>query len=332
MPQAIIKDDAVSAADAVANAEAAQAALDAFASVDEPVKKPEVKQETKVENTDAEKAAETKAAEEAAAKAAIEAEWEGVPVKVRQTLEAITGKVGTLDMIEHRLKGVEGRTGAALHGVYALKTALDAAKTVDKAGGDAPSQEQIAAAASSDEEWEKLLADFPDWKDGIDKRIDQRLDARLQKLAPPPAVDVAGLKSELTGTVDEIVAKATSETKAETRALAQVDRKYETWEQDIYVDGDRSKAVLTPEFKAWQAAQPPEVRALANSPNPRDAIKMLDAFYEHRKAVADATAKAERDKKRLDRAITPKGVTTGQVNRNMTEEEARYQGFASVDT
>ena len=33
MPQAIIKDDAVSAADAVANAEAAQAALDALYAV-----------------------------------------------------------------------------------------------------------------------------------------------------------------------------------------------------------------------------------------------------------------------------------------------------------
>jgi len=336
MPQVITKDD--TAADAAANAEAAQAALAGFASVDEPEvktqEKPALKAVTVVEKTDAEKAEETKAAKAAeavAAKAAAEKEWDGVPAKVRQTLEAISGKVGALDKIEHRLKGVEGRTGAALDGVHALKAALDAAKTVTKSGGDAPTQAQIAVAASSDADWAKLLEDFPDWKDGIDKRIDQRLDARLQKLTPP-AVDVAGLKKELTGTVTEIIAHATSEAKAETRALTQVDRKHENWEQDIYVDGDRSKGVQTPEFTAWKNTQTPEMRALADSHDPRDAVKMLDAFYEHRKAVAEATAKAERNKKRLDSAITPKGVATAPASRNLTDEEAMLQGFLSVDT
>ena len=335
--QVITKDDAQIAADVTADALAAQAALAGFNSVDEPDGKPaklEVREQP-VEKTDAEKAAETKAAEEAAAKAAAEKEWEGVPAKVRQTLEAISGKVGTLDKIEHRLKGVEGRTGAALEGVHALKTTLDAAKetakNVTKSGGDAPTPEQIAAAASSDEEWSKLLEDFPEWKDGIDKRIDHRLDARLQKLTPP-AVDVAGLKTELTGTVNEIIAKATSEAKAEARALAQIDRVHENWEADIYVDGDRGKNVLTPEFVAWEVAQPPEVRALANSDKPQDAIKMLDAFYNHRKAVAEAAAKAERSKNRLDSSITPKGVANAGANRNLTDEEAKLQGFLSVDT
>lgn len=335
MPQVITSKDAQSADESAEQAQAAQAAaLAGFASVDEPteksVAKQEVRKELVVEKTDAEKAAESKAAEEAAAKAAAEAEWEGVPPKVRQTLEAISGKVGTLDKIEHRLKGVEGRSGAALEGVHALKTALDAAKTVTKAGGDAPTQAQIAAAAASNENWNKLKEDFPQWAEGTDKRIAQVLDERLSKFAPP--VNVAGLKTELAGNMTAIIAKATSEAKAEARELAKIDRKHENWTQDIFVNGVDSHGGFTPEFAAWEEAQPPETRALKVSDKAGDAIQMLDKFYEHRKAVAEATAKAERTKKRLDSAITPKGVATVPANRNLTEREAMEQGFASVDT
>ena len=63
-------------------AEAAQAAEAAFASVDDDSK-------PRVEPVKAEPAApvDPKIAEEAAAKAAAEAEWDGVPAKVRTTLE-----------------------------------------------------------------------------------------------------------------------------------------------------------------------------------------------------------------------------------------------------
>lgn len=334
--QVITQSDAVTATDVAANAEAAKAALAGFASVDEPgseVGKAPAKVDMKAtpEKTDAEKAADAKAVEEAAAREVAEKEWDGVPAPLRTRVEALTQQLSKVTETANKVGTTQRHVKALEDQITALKSAAEAAKTVAKSGGDAPTQEQIAAAASSDEEWTKLLEDFPDWKEGIDKRIDHRLDARLKKFAPP-AVDVAGLKTELTGTVTEIVAKATSEAKAEARALAQIDRRHENWERDIYVDGDRSKNALTPEFTAWEAAQPPEVRALANSDKPQDAIKMLDKFYADRKAVAEATAKAERNKKRLESAITPKGVATAAANRNLTEEEAMLQGFLSVDT
>lgn len=337
MQQVITSKDAQSADESAEQAEAAQVAAEAaFASVDEPqgavksVEKPEpVEEKTEAEKSEAEKSAESKEAQEAAAKAAAEAEWEGVPVKVRQTLEAISGKVGTLDKIEHRLKGVEGRSGAALEGVHALKTALETAQTVKKEGGEAPTQAQIAAAVASDESWGKLKEDFPEWAEGTDKRIDQRVEERLSKL--PPAVDAAGLKSELTGSMSEIIAKATSDAKAEARELSKIDRKYETWPQDIFINGADSFGGFTPDFAKWEAAQPPEIRALKTSGKAADAIKMLDGFYEHRKALAEATAKEARNKKRLDSAITPKGVVTAQINRTPSEREAMEQAFASVD-
>jgi hypothetical protein len=306
--------------------EAAAAAQAAFAQVSEPDAKPAAKPEAKPEAKPAEPVvtaeqkavtdAVAKAEKEAAAKAAAEAEWEGVPVKVRQTLEAISGKVGALDKIEHRLKGVEGRTGAALEGVHALKTALDAAKAASGAGGDAPTPEQIAAAAASSAKWKQAKEDYPDWAEAMDERL-----AALKPGAPAPAVDVAGLKAELSGTVGEIVAKATSEAKAEARELAKIDRKHESWEERIN----------TPEFTVWRAAQPPEIQALGASEKAADAIRMLDAFEAHTKAVAEATAKAAANKKRLDSAIQPKGTAT-PGNRNISDEAAEQQGFNSVFT
>ncbi len=334
--QVITKEDALTADDLAAEATAEKVAAEAaFAAVDEPTAKPAVKPEPKLEpkpeKTEAERQAEAKAIAEDAAKAAANAEWEGVPAKVRQTLEGITAKVGILDKIEPRLKSVEGRTGAALEGVHAINTALEAAKAVTKEGGKAPTAEQIKAAAESDASWEALKEIFPDWSEGTDKRIDRKMDERLAKLAIPPAIDVAGLKTELTGTVSEIIAKATSEAQAEARELVKVDRKHESWTQDIYANGVDGQQGFTPEFAAWEAAQPPEIRALKNSNKAVDAIRMLDGFYDHRKAVAEATAKAERNKKRLDGAITPKGVATPAANRTISEEEARRRGFESVD-
>ncbi len=329
--QVITSKDAQSADDSDEQAQAAQAAAEAaFASVDEPEGKqrkvePEKKPEPVVEKTE-DKAAEAKAAEEAAAKAA-ESEWDGVPVKVRQTLEAISGKVGALDRLHHDFKSLAGRTGAALEGVNALKAALETAKTVKKEGGEAPTQEQIAAAAADDASWDQLKNDFPEWAEGTDKRIDRRVEERLAKLVIP---DADGLKTELTGSVKQIITQATSEAKAEARELAKIDRKYETWTQDIFINGADSTGGFTPEFAAWEAAQPPEIRALKTSGKATDAIKMLDAYYEHRKALAAATAKEERNKKRLESAITPKGVAT-QVSRTPSEREAAEIAFAAVD-
>lgn len=325
MPQVITQADTVN--NDAANADAAQAALDGFASVDEPGSNEPKRAEAEPVKTAVVEVADPKAAEEAAARDAAEKEWDGVPAKVRQTLEAISGRVGKIDMIEQRLKSEEGRAGAALKGIQDIKTSMEAAKAVTKAGGDAPSQQQIAAAAEDDAAWKQLKDEFPEWVTGTEKFVE----ARISKFASTlPASNIDGIKQELSGTVTEIVAKATSEAKAEARELAKIDRKHENWEDDIYTDP--VSRTLKPEFVAWESKQPPEVRALANSNRASDAIKMLDAFYADRKAVADATAKSQRNKTLVERAITPKGVSSASSNRNLTEEEAKLQGFLSVDT
>jgi hypothetical protein len=321
---------AVDEAQAKADAQAAfeESSADAKPAKEaKPDPKPEPKAEPKAEKSDevkpnpkAVEEAVAKSQREAAAKAATEKEWEGVPAKVRQMLEGISGKVGTIDELAHIVKSQDGRVGAALAGVKALTAAVDAAKAATKAGGDAPTQDQIAAAARSSAKWKQAKEDYPDWAEAMEERF-----AALPFALPPKGtdatVDVAALKAEVTGTVGEIVAKATSEAKAEARELAKIDRTHEDWEQTIN----------TQEFADWRKAQAPDIQALAASDKSADAIKMLDAYEKHRKAVADATVKAEADRKRLGGAIQPKG-TAAPAARNMSDEAAAQQGFNSAFT
>jgi len=317
-PEAQAVDEAQATADAQAAFE--QVSSDAKPAEAKPETKPEPKAEPNAEKKDevkpdpkAVEEAVAKSQREAAAKAATEKEWEGVPSKVRQELEAISGKIGGLEKIEHRLKGVEGRTGAALDGVHALKTALEAAKAAKGAGAEAPTQGQIAAAVSSTEKWKQIKEDYPDWAEAMEEQ--------LAAMGKGGSVDLTAIKAEVTGSVSEIVAQATSAAKAEARELARIDRVHDDWEQTIN----------TPEFADWRKAQPPEVQALGASEKAGDAIKMLDAYKAHREAVAEATAKAERDRKRLGGAIQPKG-TAAPAARNVSDEAAAQQGFNSAFT
>ena len=74
------------------------------------------------------------------------------------------------------------------------------------------------------------------------------------------------------------------------------------------------------------------MQALVRSESAKDALKMLDSFYDSRKSAAKAAETAARNKQRLDAAITPRGSGEASVNRNISDREKMMQGFASVDT
>lgn len=327
--QIITKEDAQPSPEEIAAATAA-----GFASVDEdsqatpkpkrerePKAAPEKKEEEAQPDPAAVKAeaeAKAKAEEEASAKAAAEAEWAGVPPKVRQTLEALSGKVSVIDRINQDFKSLAGRTGAALEGVHKLQTAMEQAKAdAAKTGAEAPTKEQIADASKSKEAWDALKDEFKEWAAGTEWYVAEQ----LKKLAPQPAVDAAALKTELAGTTKEMIAQATTQAIAQGRALALVDFKHPGWEDTIN----------TPEFVSWTDAQAPEVQALRTSPKAADAIKMLDLYVEHQRVAAEAAAKEARNKQRLEAAIVPKGSGAAASERQLSEREAMLAGFASVD-
>lgn len=185
----------------------------------------------------------------------------------------------------HHVKTAEGRVAAMQR---EFQQARQAATTV--APQDAPSQERMAAAAKNPEKWEQLKQDFPEWAGAMEEYVAAKLGS-VQPQAP-------GLTPEQ---VQELVQTQVTQTKAEmARALeeARIEGKHENWKQEI----------KTPEFGAWFLAQAPEVRALADSPSARDAIRMLD-LYEKAKTKPAAEVRQERSQRLAAAATTRPGQT-----------------------
>lgn len=212
--------------------------------------------------------------------------WDGVPLVVRQTLEGITGKLGTLDALSHDVKTATGR-------VAAIQSELAAAKAAAKTVNSAPSEAQIESASTSSQKWDALKEDFSDWTEAMDERLAAERAELLKSMPKPEAVDVDGIKREVGASIEDRVNEA--------RQLARIDSKHENWEEDI----------RAPEFAAWVGLQAPEIQALADSTKAGDAIKMLDMYYDHRKAARDAAQRKEKNQTRLAAAVAPKQAPSG---------------------
>ena len=154
------------------------------------------------------------------------------------------------------LKETKGRVGALQSEFAKSRQALPA--------GEAPSQRQIAAAVKDPEKWSSLKNDFPEWGEGIAEFVESRIGS----------ITGQGLTADQ---VEQAVAARTDALAVDFQK-ALVELKYETWENEV----------KTPEFNAWYSAQRPETQALASSTKGKDALKMLDLFYEaKKKPVAD---------------------------------------------
>ena len=223
------------------------------------------------------------------AKEAVPDPWTGVNPAVKEMLQNISAKLGDADKFGQRLKSFEGRLGAA-------QNALAAAEAAAKASGTkAPTAQQMTEAMQSTKKFDALMAEMgPDWEEAF-KEFRAAQAAAFSKNAQ--VVDVAGIKKELeegfTKSVQEI-SEASTQT---ARQLAILDIKYPTWEQDV----------KQPDFGAWIKTQAPEMQALMGSESAVEAMKVLDAYAEHRK-VAEKQAK---NQARLASVVTPKQATSG---------------------
>ena len=302
---------------------------DAPAKPDTATKTTEVADDAKQATEDAQKAtdeAAAKAAAEAAESAREKAYLESLPASVRARLE----KLDKIDKIEatanqigaaqRKLKTVEDRVEAI------SKAGTAAAKAATATGADAPTKAQIdAAAAAGGEKWKQMQEDFPDWA----AAMDERLAALASGKAP---VDVDALRKEVAGEVSTRIAESVDV--AEERAFIRL--KHPGWKT----------TVNTPDFKGWTLAGGPSMESYTHyknledtdparaqeakagfardfptwwqekgkaifSSSADDAVRLLDGFEAHRKAVAEAAAKREKNQTRLATVVAPKQANSG---------------------
>ena len=252
------------------------------------------------EKSAAELEAETKAKAEVEAKAADEAAYAALPKSLREKMDKLEAIPGTID----RLAGHVGGFKRQLDSVLATAKAAAATK------GDAPTDKQVQAALANPEAMSRLIEDFPDFKAVGDELTAIRTELGKKSA---PAVDVNQITKQVVGSVQPMLQSV----RAEARALAYIDFKHDGWEGTIN----------TPDFKSWMNAQAPEVKALADSSQPKDAVKMLDLYVDHRKQVIEAETVRLKKQKRLEGAVTPVGMGGSPTPGAISDEEAFARGF-----
>lgn len=201
---------------------------------------------------------------------------------MRQALTRITELETANSQLLHHVKTAEGRVAAMQR---EFQQARQAQQSV--APQDAPSQGDIAAAAKNPEKWEQLKQDFPEWAGAMEEYVGAKLSGMQSGVQANQVVEYvqaqqAELRNQMQAAIEE----------------ARVEGKYEDWKQTIN----------TSDFAQWFAIQPPEVRALADSPHGRDAIKMLDMFNNVRTKPA-SEIKQERGARLAAAATTRPGQT-----------------------
>ena len=187
----------------------------------------------------------------------------GLPDAVKVQLAKIDELAQANAQLLHHVKTAEGRVAAMQREFQQARAAQTAV-----APQDAPTQERMAAAAKSPEKWEQLKQDFPEWAGAMEEYVAAQLGS------------VRGAQPGLSpDQVNQALAQQRAELQAEMKrelSYARVEGKHENWRTEIN----------TPEFAAWYSMQAPETRALADSPDPRDAIRMLDLYQDAKKRTA----------------------------------------------
>lgn len=205
--------------------------------------------------------------------------------------DAVRAKLAQIDQLAeanaqllHHVKTTEGRVAAMQREAQQARAAQQSV-----APQDAPSQGSIATAAKNPEKWEQLKQDFPEWASAMEEYVGSKVGnaAAGQGLTPEQ--------------VQVYVQQQLADTRAEMNKLieeARVEGKHEDWKQTINSTG----------FAQWFAVQSPEIRALADSPLGRDAVRVLDLYQEATKTSA-VDIRQERNSRLAAAATTRTGQT-----------------------
>ena len=202
----------------------------------------------------------------------------------QSTLDSIQSKMEGLDAISERLTQSEKRIGGITNKMR------DVAEATQKAKDDAPTPEQIEAAATNKAERDALAEEWPEWSKELGKVEEEIAANRAEFKKSIP--DANQIQETVVGSVEEKIQEM--EVKLNHRFI---ELSHKGW----------TDTVKTPEFHDWMGKQPEDVQALGASVDPLDAISMLTQF-EDSKGPNKVEEKIAANKDRLDRAVQTKRV------------------------
>jgi hypothetical protein len=179
-------------------------------------------------------------------------------------------RLAKLDKLEAEFTRSQNDWKAAQGRIVALQRELDVAKQAPQPSGSKPTDAQIAAAAKSPEKWDAMKEDFPEWAEAIESMVE----SRLGTLKPTPFDP-----NEIDKRVHEALQREHQGREQRTRVEETVEAKHPGWKAKVN----------SQEFADWHVKQPPGIQKLAESPDPQDAIYLLDLYATQSKPAVPAT-------------------------------------------
>jgi hypothetical protein len=227
------------------------------------------------------------------------------PAQPQPTTDPLMEKLTRLEQLlgatESRIRNVEGRFGSLNSEVLSLKRSGQQAAPAQQATAAQPKAE--GESTPSGEALEELRREYPEWAKAIDQSISAAVAKATAALRPGES-----LSDERVQQIESTVQRNTG--------MRFLDTHYRGWRDEVKTD----------QFVQWHAAQPPEVRQLADSDDPFDAIALLDAW----RAAAAAQPKPSgrtRPKDTLEAAVAVGRRPAQPATTQISDEEAFALGF-----
>lgn len=203
------------------------------------------------------------AAEQVQTQEAAEAKPEAVQDEDPKALrDKIAGLEAMLTQLSGRVRNTEGHIGGL---TSQIKAQVEAAKAVQNSGGDAPTAKEIRDAQGDPEALKKLTEDYPEFAKALTPAIDAVVAERMAKIetqfkqnsgGPDPISEIERLRTEL--------------------KFQRIEEKHPGWQEKVKTRG----------FIEWLKNSPREVQMLAASPEPADAVRLLDLLEDTKKPQA----------------------------------------------
>jgi hypothetical protein len=228
------------------------------------------------------------------------------------------------DPLLKRVRHLEGKFGTVNS---TLNKLVQLAETqTARQGHEAPTREQIEAATQSNEKFETLKEEFPEWAEAMTEQS-----ASLK----------ADIKADIKDDLDGLVSREDAERMAEAaRTQARHYARLDGWfdrsgtrlaarAEELGTFGSWEEIVADSKFGDWLEGQALETQELADSPNASDAITLLDLYvgFEENTTIDPEDEETSQEPKRLKNAIPATKPGARARKKAPSEDDAFKDGF-----
>jgi len=225
----------------------------------------------------------------------------------------VAGLEAILNQLTSRLRNAEGHIGGL---TSQIKQQIDAAKTARAVGAEAPSLTQIEAAQGNPVALKELEREYPEFAKALAPALDAALNKRLSEFE-------SRLPKQRSGDEPAPLTRADLEAATESiKGELSIEQRHPGWKQ----------TVKGAEFIGFVQNAAREVRLLASSDDPGDAIRLLDLYADLKKQRTEPSPREEQRQQRLSSAAAlPTGRGSRQIQSKHVDDMTAQEYWRYLD-